>query len=134
MKAEILFREAFYRLLNNGPQVLPKGAHISQNNVAREAGCDPTALRKSRYPELVAEIKSWIETNSTQEPSNRQRLLKQRSKKRTLNERLTDTKVTMDVALSMLVEADAKILELTMELEQLKSQLPKQKIISFPSK
>ena len=43
-KAELQFYEAFIRLKNNKPNILPKGTKVSQNNVAKEAGVDPSAL------------------------------------------------------------------------------------------
>lgn len=133
MNAEQSFREAFERLKENSPQILEKGTFVSQNNVAREAGCDPSALRKSRYPKLIAEIKVWSTKNASADrnPSERQRLIKQRNRNRSLAERLTDAKKTSDLALSMLVEADAKILELSMELDRLRAQLPKGNVKSL---
>lgn len=59
--ADARFREAFRRLKEGAPQVLEKGALPSQNNVAKEAGKHPSALRKERYPELVAEIQAYCE-------------------------------------------------------------------------
>jgi len=44
-KAETALREALERLKKNRPQTLRKGSTVSQNNVAKEAGCDPSALR-----------------------------------------------------------------------------------------
>lgn len=63
--AEARFREAFNRLKAGTPQVLKEGARPTQNNVAREAGKHPSALRKERCPELVAEIQSFEEANSS---------------------------------------------------------------------
>ncbi|HDQ4464498.1 TPA: hypothetical protein P9G65_004909 [Pseudomonas aeruginosa] len=133
MNAEQAFENAFQRLKDNCPQILQKGSQISQNNVAREAGCDPSALRKSRYPKLIAEIKLWIENHADKNvgPSPRQKLLKQRARNRTLADRFSDAKVATDKALSMLVDADAKILELSMEIERLRSFLPKENITPF---
>jgi len=56
--AEANFRRAFERLKAGAPKVLPLGTPVSQNNVAKEAGCDSSALRKSRFPCLVAEIQA----------------------------------------------------------------------------
>ena len=61
-KAELKFREAFERLKVGKPDILPKGTPLSQNNVAKEAGVDPSALRRARFPELVADIQAWIES------------------------------------------------------------------------
>ena len=58
--AEQRFREAFKRLKNGCPQLLPVGALVSQNNVAQEAGCTPSALRRERFPTLVAEIQRHL--------------------------------------------------------------------------
>ena len=60
--AEQLFRKAFERLKNNKPKVLPRDTPVSQNNVAKEAGRDPSALKKDRYPILVLEIQAYIAT------------------------------------------------------------------------
>ena len=59
-KAERAFREAFERLKGGLPEVLPHGARVSQNNVAKEAGRDPSALKKDRFPELVRDIQEWV--------------------------------------------------------------------------
>jgi hypothetical protein len=69
-RAERQFREAFERLKIGKPQQLPKGTKVSQNNVAREAGVDPSALRKSRFPNLVAEIQQWLDAHGSNQPSN----------------------------------------------------------------
>lgn len=50
LTAEQRFRLAFERLKANKPNVLNPGSVVSQNNVAREAKCDPSALRKSESP------------------------------------------------------------------------------------
>lgn len=62
-KAELKFRNAFECLKQGKPDILPKGTPLSQNNVAKEAGVDPSALRRARFPELVAEIQEWIEAH-----------------------------------------------------------------------
>jgi hypothetical protein len=121
-RAEKSFREAFERLKRGKPERLAKGTPVSQNNIAKEAGCDPSALRKSRYPSLVAEIQRWVEDNSTdQPPSPRQTLLAQRSRNRSLRDKLEVLKAQRDHALSLLVEADAKILDLTIENTRLQA-------------
>lgn len=124
-RAESAFREAFDRLKRDKPDRLPKGTPVSQNNVAKEAGCDPSALRKARYPSLIAEIQRWIEEHAPDaSPSPRQAILAQRSRNRSLREKIKALKAERDHALSLLVEADAKILDLTMENMRLQTQLP----------
>lgn len=125
-KAELKFREAFERLKQGKPDILPKGTPLSQNNVAKEAGVDPSALRRVRFPELVSEIQEWTETykdeKSTKTP--RQMMLAQRSKNRDLKEKYQSLEEQRDKALSQLLDAQARILELTLENQSLRSQLP----------
>lgn len=79
-----LFNEAFERLKNNTPVRLPPGTPVTQNNVAREAGRDPSALRSERYPELLQTIQAFIFSRNEQvkeskkTPKNRARKLEQR--------------------------------------------------------
>lgn len=127
--AEKTFREAFDRLKRNCPQLLPPGTPVTQNNVAKEAGRDPSALRKGRYPILIEEIQHWLETN-TSKTSGFQRLTVATRRRRTrkLKERLQNVKIQRDSLASLLVEADAKILELTLENARLHSLLPPTKV------
>lgn len=95
---------------------------ITQNNVAREAGRDPSALKKDRYPGLIREIQHWIEQYpSDGPPSPRQSILSARKRDRSLKEKIEALKTQRDLALSMLVEADAKILDLTLETARLQA-------------
>jgi uncharacterized membrane protein len=122
--AEQRFRDAFERLKLGVPQVLPKGTPVSQNNVAKEAGCDPSALRKARFPLLVLSIQDWVESHkSDQQPSERQRLLKQRSKNRDVRETIADLKKQRDIAAGLLADADLKIVELTEKLADMQARL-----------
>lgn len=125
-KAEINFREAFERLKIGKTDILPKGTPLSQNNVAKETGVDPSALRRTRFPELVAEIQAWIEEHKEdhRQKTPRQMMLGQRSRNRDLNEQIKALKEQRDNALSILVDAQRSIVELTLENERLKARLP----------
>ncbi len=125
-KAEIRFLEAFERLKSNNPEILPKGTPVTQNNVAKEAGVNPSALRSSRYPELAQQIQNWIEDNkeNSVQKSSRQMMLAQRSKNKELREQITSLQEQRDKALSMLVETQREIVSLTLENERLKARLP----------
>ncbi|WP_201550692.1 hypothetical protein [Psychrobacter sp. DD43] len=125
-KAEIKFREAFERLKVGKPTILPKGTMLSQNNVAKETGVDPSALRRTRFPELVAEIQAWIEENKEDlvQKTPRQMVLAQRSRNRDLNEQIKALKEQRDNALSTLIDAQRSIVELTLENEKLKARVP----------
>lgn len=124
--AERRFRDAFERLKQGTPKVLPVGTRVSQNNVAREAGTLPSALRGSRFPSLVADIRAWVESHGDDELqlSSRQRILAQRNRNRDLRGRIAELETQRDDAQSKLVMAEARILELTMENERLRLMSP----------
>lgn len=122
--AEQRFRDAFERLKFGVSKVLPRGTHVSQNNVAKEAGCDPSALRKSRFPLLVIAIQEWVEAHKGEPlPSERQRLLKQRRKNRDTREIIVDLKKQRDSAVGLLADADLKIVELSEKVADLEAKL-----------
>lgn len=123
LTAEQRFRRAFGRLKMNEPQILPKGTPVSQNNVAKEAGCDPSALRKARFPSLVREIQAFVELHREDRPSQRKALLKQRRVRRSDRERLEDAIQQRDEAVSRMASADRRIIELTEEVQSLQRQL-----------
>ena len=132
-KAELKFRDAFERLKQGKPDILPKGTPISQNNVAKEAGVDPSALRRARFPELVAEIQEWIEAHKDEKTtkSPRQMMLAQRSRNRDLKEKYKSLEEQRDKALSQLLDAQARIVELTLENQRLRAQLPANNVHSM---
>ena len=129
-KAELKFRDAFERLKFGKPYILPKGTPLSQNNVAKEAGVDPSALRRARFPELVSEIQDWIVAHKDEqsEISPRQMMLAQRSRNRDLKEKYKALKEQRDKALGQLLDAQARILEITHENQQLRAQLPESNV------
>jgi len=131
--AEERFRAAFERLKSGIPTVLAPGAQVTQNNVAREAGCDPSALRKGRFSALVSEIQSWVDEARSPLESEGSR----RHRARALREQLANVKAERDSALSLLVEADALILALTAENSHLRSLLPTdrsaEKVVRLPT-
>lgn len=122
--AEQRFREAFDRLKLGVPRVLPKGTLVSQNNVAKEAGCDSSALRRSRFPLLVIAIQEWVEANKgEQQTSERQRQLKQRGKNRDYRETIADLKKELGFVGGLLADGDLRILELTEKVADLQAKL-----------
>ena len=123
LSAEQRFLAAFERLKLNVPQVLPNGTPVSQNNVAKEAGCDPSALRKTRFPLLVIAIQEWVEAHKSEQPSERQRLLKQRQKKRDAREIIADLKQQRDKAVGLLADADLRIVELSEKVADMQTRL-----------
>ncbi|WP_223460361.1 hypothetical protein [Pseudomonas sp. A-R-26] len=121
MSAESKFREAFQRLKQDCPVNVARGTPISQNNIAREAGLDPSALKKARFPSLIEEIQQWMRDH---ENITKQSTLKssaiQRKRNRDLKEKIKDLKAQRDHAISLLLDADTLILKLTKENIQLK--------------
>lgn len=117
LSAEQRFRQAFERLKAGEPKVLPKGTPVSQNNVAKEAGRDPTALRKSRLPSLIREIQAYVELHGDDRPSKRQVQLKQRKARQEQQGRLEDVICQRDIAQSQLASAIRRIADLTEELK-----------------
>lgn len=129
------YRAAFERLKNNTPERLPIGTTISQNNVAREAGSDPSALKKTRFPILIAEIQKYVELHTEdRQPSVRQFNLLARRKNRELRVRLEEIKQQRDQLASLLSEADATILELYDRITELEKQLPASKVLPIDSR
>ncbi|PYD30129.1 hypothetical protein DND58_18105 [Pseudomonas syringae pv. pisi] len=128
-RAERTFREAFDRLKRDKPKLLPRGTKVTQNNVAREAGLDPSALKKARFPVLVEEIQRWvIEYGQENKGSPSQAIYAQRNRNRTLREQVESLKLQRDNALALLVDADARILALTVENQRLEAARPKSNV------
>lgn len=123
LSAEQRFRHAFERLKANTPRVLQRGTPVTQNNVAREAGCDPSALRKSRFPMLVREIQAYLELNQDAMESGRHIRLKNRQANRTKAEKLKDVIRQRDAAQSTLTSANERIVELSAKVRSLEMRL-----------
>lgn len=133
-RAEAAFRSAFSRLKLDEPVILPKGSAVSQNNVAREAGLDPSALKKARFPSLVAEIQNWSSNRpSPTKASSRQMIKSQKNRNHQLLQKIELLKIQRDKALSLLAEADAYILELNQKLSKLESKQPQSNVTPFRS-
>jgi hypothetical protein len=121
--AQTRFRQAFERLKQGKPKVLPQGTVVTQNNVAREAGCDPSALKKARFPALVREIKTYVNLQKPKEEPAIRKAVRQKATKRSTEQRLVDTIAQRDMAQSRLVSANARIVELTDELQSVQRKL-----------
>lgn len=125
-RAERQFRDAFDRLRLGKSIQLPKGAKVTQNNIAREAGVDPSALRKARFPAFIAEVQAWMTENGShiERESPRKRILAGRERNRDLREQLTEARAERDDAMSKLVDAEAHIVALTLEVQILRAASP----------
>jgi len=123
LSAENRFRQAFERLKSGDTTVLKSGTPVTQNNVAREAGCDPSALKKSRFPALIREIQAYIELHPNNDEPLNQSAQKKLNANRSTKERLKDTIRQRDHAQSALASANMRIIELTEEVQSLQRRL-----------
>ena len=117
-KAENDFRMAFERLKNNTPEVLQPNSSVTQNNVAREAGRDPSALKKNRYPFLISEIQAYKKTKEESTPVIK-KLHDNRS--RTEKEKLVSCRKQIDELSSIVAAQNLYIESLLDEIEILKT-------------
>ena len=118
-KAESMFREAFERLKANSPINVPRGTQVSQNNIAKEAGKHPTALKKDRFPLLVLEVQDYLKQSELDNELISKK--KQIRKQRTIEHRLKDCKKQRD-KLASICEAQSNLIDsLTDEIDSLKS-------------
>lgn len=129
--SELNFRAAFERLKKNSPKILPKGSQLTQNNVAREAGIDPSGLKKSRFPTLVNEIQEYIIENKLN--SKKTEVKSKKTFNKSLSLKLHDVTEQRDKLSNFLNIANSKILELNNIIEDLKKQLPESNVISILS-
>jgi hypothetical protein len=122
LSAEERFRQAFYRLCADKPLRLQKGSAVSQNNVAKEAGTGPSALKKQRYPSLCSEIQAKVAEYDKSKPKTKnQELVSARSKNNDLLKELLLVKEDRDYQISLKLYAQHMVLALTKELDELKN-------------
>lgn len=121
--AEERLRAAFERLKANRPTRLELGTAVSQNNVAREAGVDPSALRKSRYPGLIREIQAYVEIGFHRQKSAREERRHRAAERVSLSERIGELTNQRDLAQAQLLSAQRLVMELLEENERIKRRL-----------
>lgn len=123
--AEQRFRDAFERLKKGTTVVLPANSIVSQNNVAKEASCDPSALRKSRFPSLVREIQAYVEIHKSQVPSLRSVRSKLKNKRIDLKQRIEIITQQRDEAYSQLLHIQRVVLDMAKHITALEAELAK---------
>jgi chromosome segregation ATPase len=121
--AEERFRAAFERLKEYRPNVLPSGTPVSQNNVAKEAGTDPTALRKARYPALIREIQAWVELNGYEAKEQKKRQDRNKKAREDVATKLKSVETQRDFAQSQLLSAHRQVVELTEQNAHLQARI-----------
>ena len=108
-----------------------KGTPLSQNNVAKEAGVDPSARCRARFLELVTDIQAWIGARQYESPQKtpRQMMLTQRSRNRDFQEQNHALKGPRDNALGQQVDAQARILASTLESQRSRAWLSQSNVV-----
>ncbi|CAK0502572.1 Uncharacterised protein [Burkholderia pseudomallei] len=119
--AEENYQAAFERLRDGKPRVLPKGTPVSQNNVAKEAGNDPSALKSARFPTVIANIQAWLEIHKSQEELKQKRTKQQREARLDLKAQVSVLKRQRDRLQSQRVRGHEYILELMEQIEALQT-------------
>lgn len=123
VSAEAKFRAAFDRLKNSKPQVLGAGTPVSQNNVAKEAGVDPSALRKSRYPSLISEIQAYVEIQNRENAENAKAKEARAQRRLDLKSKLKLVTKQRDDAQSQLVQLQFMVIDLSQRNAKLESEV-----------
>ena len=114
--------------LNQRQRPIARSAEISL--IAQCRVSDPSALKKARFPLLIAEIQKYVEGHAEQRPpSVRQVSLLARRKNRGLRERIEEITQQRDHLASLLGEADATILELYDRIADLERHLPASNVL-----
>ena len=121
--AEQRFRAAFERLKQGKPVRLEKGVEISQNNVAKEAGLHPTALKKDRFPTLVIEIQQEVSARAAVREESKRRRHFQRKPTRDLKQQNADLLAMFSEMANRLLNAEAENLRLVERNEKLQLEL-----------
>lgn len=116
--AEEDFGEAFDRLKKGRTVRLPSGSPVTQNNVAREAGRDPSALKKDRYPLLVLKIQAYVASKSEQHKGSKRTT---DNRARTDRQKIEDCRKQIDRLSSIVAAQNSTIEDLLDEIERLKA-------------
>ena len=124
--AERRFREAFERLKAREPLRLDKGTEVTQNNVAKEAGTDPSALRRSRYPVLVDDIQAYRSLRRSPRPKQIA-AIKRQDRRDEVAQALTRAELGLSRSLSLLADnanlrAENKLLRQLLEEAESRAQ------------
>ncbi len=108
-------RAGFERMKSGDVLRVPKGTPVSQNNIARETGMEPSAFKKSRYPLLVDEVQQYIAQlglGVTDRPTKPKPL----PSRPCADEQVQSANAERDFVMSKLMLAQVKIIELTKTL------------------
>lgn len=96
---------------------------MSQNNVAKEAGCTASALRKERFPELVKQIQDHVGSSSKAPQDLRERLAHAEQRNKHLVQEKAALRDRYDLQTSRVLSLLAEAAELRRQIKSLESEL-----------
>ncbi|MES3708620.1 hypothetical protein QC590_10290 [Pseudomonas putida] len=121
--AEAEYRKAFARIVEGKATRIDKKSPPTLANIAREAGKDPSALKKSRYPEFVAEVNFHNESVGSilkqRDRSLSVQLASARSENKSLRERYANLIAERDAAQSKVLNLQQVLVEKSLQLQGL---------------
>ncbi|MBC3421864.1 MULTISPECIES: hypothetical protein [Pseudomonas] len=121
--AEDEYRKAFKRLVEGKALRIDKKSATTLANIAREAGRDPSALKRSRYPTFVSEVEFHNENvGSTLERRDRSlsaQLASARAENKSLRARCLGLSAERDAAQSKVLNLQQVLVEKSFQLEGL---------------
>lgn len=118
--AEHEFRSAFKRIIEGKTIRIPKGSPPTLANIAREAGRDPSALKKSRYPTFIAEVEEYnnapsVTVNKTDRSLTAQ-LAAARAENRSLREECSNLCQERDAAQTKILNLQQALVAMNLQL------------------
>ncbi len=120
--AEVEYRKAFNRIIEGKAVRVDKTASPTLANIAREAGKDPSALKKSRYPGFISEVESFNQVSGSVKDETDRSLTAQLKSARQENKRLREEyellSIERDQSHSRVLNLQQAIVELSFEIER----------------
>jgi len=119
--AEDEYRNAFKRIVDGKTIRIPKGSPPTLANIAREAGRDPSALKKSRYPIFITEVEEYNSASSlTMDQAERSltaQLAAARAENKSLREKCSNLCKERDAAQTKILNLQQALVAMNLQLE-----------------
>lgn len=120
--AEEEYRRAFRRIVEGKTIRISKNAKLTLASIAREAGKDPSALKKSRYPTFIAEVEEYnsspVATVKRADRSLTAQLKAARAENDVLRKQYTELAAERDLAHSKVLNLQQAFIVKCLELEE----------------
>lgn len=118
-----MYLEAFRRLVLKTPLNVEVGTLVSQNNVAKEAGKDPSALKLSRFPSVIKKIQTYLELTNELDSKKRIRNAKVKKGKLTAIAKIATLEAQAIETQSKLLSVERRLIEVLQENAELQAKL-----------